>query len=300
MFTERIYDVSGLGPYAIGFAYLQTETIRVQHIDGDTVQDISFTYEGTPSEEFPSGTAIRLDALYSTGQVRIFKDVSMDELVVDWNESSPLTYTSLKHMSRNLMEMAQVAYDRASKAIIDATLALSSIQGIEDELDETLAEMQQTLAQAQAAMAAQVALAEYWAQIALDAGSSANPEQAAAEARDEAITARNAAQAAQALAEAARDMAVLARNDAEDARDDAQGSATDASNAAALAEAWANNDHGIPVVPGSFSAKHWAQVAQQIVYDGALRWSGSLKFVSTLPPDNSQGSTGDIWIQREV
>ena len=299
MLTEQVYDAIGFGPYVIGFAYLESETLKVQHI-GDTVQDISFTFEGTPSEEFPSGTAIRPDAFYSTGQIRIFKDVSMTDLVVDWTESSPVTYTNLKHMSRNLMEMAQLAYDRATVAIRDATLALSSIQGLEAELDASLQEMQQTLAAAQAAMAAQVALAEYWAQIALDAGSIANPEQAAAEARDAAIAARNAAQAAQALAESARDMAELARADADAAKIDAQNSATIAENAAALAMAWADKDRGSPVVSGRFSAKHWAETAQQIVNDGSLRWSGSLKFVSTLPPDNSQGSNGDIWIQREV
>lgn len=300
MFTERTYAADGFGPYAIGFDYLESDRIRVQWLHDGTVQDVGFVFEGTPSEGQPSGTSIRPDAFQSTGQYRVFKDILMDDLVVDWNKSAALDYTNLRRMSRNLMEMAQTAYDKAVTAFDTARDALSALQGIEADTDAKLQAMQDLLDGAQASLAAQVALAEYWAQIALDAGSVANPEQAAAEARDEAIAARNAAQAAQALAENARDAAVIAQNSSVLSAADALQSAQDALNWSILAQAWAEKDHGSEVVSGSFSAKHWAIEAQQAVLSGNQRWSGSLKFVSTLPPDNSVGANGDFWIQREV
>lgn len=300
MYTQTIYPAGALN-YAIGFDYLESDTIRVQHIiDESVVQELSFQFTGTPTEARPGGTGILLDALQSTGQIRIIKVVSMDTPVVPWEPSSPLTWENLRHNTRNLMEMAQTAYDRATEAFAAATAALGALQGIEADTDAKLAAMQNLLDSAQAQLAAQVALAEYWAQIALDAGSTANPEEAAAEARDEAIAARNAAQDAQALAEAARDAAQLAATSAGTSASEALESASDALNWSTLARAWAEEDHGTEVVPGSYSAKHWATEAQIAVASGNQRWSGSLKFVSTLPPDNSQGANGDFWFQREL
>lgn len=64
------------------------------------------------------------------------------------------------------------------------------------------------------------------------------------------------AQAAQTAAEAARDAAQTSETNAAT-------SASNASASATLAQDWANEDQGVPVSGGLYSAKHWAQTAEQ-------------------------------------
>ena len=273
-FTERFVATDAtVGPFAIGFNYQDANNLKVvlMELDESNPQEITFSFAGTPSEAQPAGTTVVLNTAYPIGkQLRIYKEIDLDTPRVDWNISAVFNEETLNSMTVNLMEMAQTAYDAAERSRSIALATAGTLTTIEADLQ----------AQLDAATAA-AALADYWAQVALDAGSTANPEEAAAIARDAAIAARDAAIAAQAAAEAARDLAQGYSVTASTEADNAQSSA-DASEASAVASAAS------------------AAEAQAIIDAGALRWSGSLKFVSVLDPNPALGDNGDFWFKREL
>lgn len=294
-YAESVYPASGVGPYDISFSYDNIADIKVDHLG---VGLVPFTFHGTPSEHQPGGTEVLLGTAVSSGTIRVFKDTSLTTPTVEWNKSAALTEANLDTMQHNLLDMIHVVADKAEHAGADAESALEAVDTLADSIDTTLSDFSDQMTTAVDAAQSARDLAEFWAQIALDAGSTANPEEAAAVARDAAI-------AAQFLAEAARDAAIVARNAAqaaqaltEAARDSAQASATSAATSELLAEQYATADQGTEVEPGKYSAKHYAETAQDIVDAGALRWSGSLKFVSTTDPNPALGTDGDIWIKR--
>jgi hypothetical protein len=273
-FTERFVATDAtVGPFAIGFNYQDANNLKVvlMELDESNPQQITFSFAGTPSEAQPAGTTVVLNTAYPSGkQLRIYKEVDLDTPRVDWQASAVFNEETLNSMTINLMEMAQTAYDAAERS---RTIALATA----NELDTIEADLQ---AQLDAAEAAAVS-ANFWAQIALNAGSTANPEAAAAVARDAAIAARDAAIAAQVAAEAARDLA--------------NGYSTAAQVDATAAESSADDAEASAIAAAASAA-----TAQSIVDTGSLKWSGSLKFVSVLDPNPALGANGDFWFKREV
>ncbi len=77
-------------------------------------------------------------------------------------------------------------------------------------------------------------------------------------------TAKTAAQTAKSAAETARDGAETAKVASEAARDKSQ--------------KWADEQKGVPVEPGKYSAKHWAEKAAEMVF------AGGLETVNVTPP----------------
>lgn len=273
-FTERFVATDAtVGPFAIGFNYQDANNLKVvlMELDESNPQEITFSFAGTPSEAQPAGTTIVLNTAYPSGkQLRIYKDIDLDTPRVDWQASAVFNEETLNSMNINLMEMSQTAYDAAERSRSIATATAATLTGIQDDLQAKL----------DAAEAA-AALADYWAQVALDAGSTANPEEAAAIARDAAIAARDAAIAAKVAAEAARDLSQTYAT--------ASGVDADASQASAVAA-----DVSADAAAAS------AALAQSIVDSGSLRWSGSLKFVSVSDPNPALGANGDFWFKREL
>lgn len=273
-FTERFVATDAtVGPFAIGFNYQDANNLKVvlMELDESNPKEITFSFAGTPSENQPAGTTVVLNTAYPSGkQLRIYKDIDLDTPRVDWQAGAVFNEETLNSMNVNLMEMAQTAYDAAERGRLLALEASNTLVTIEEDL----------AAQVAAAQAA-AALADYWAQVALDAGSTANPEEAAAIARDAAL-------AAQAAAEAARDLALSYRDTALTYRDTAGTHATNAGVSATAADASAD------------AAAASAAAAQNIVDMGSLRWSGSLKFVATTDPDPLLGANGDFWFKRET
>ena len=119
-YTERVLAGDNTaGPFAISFNYLLGSTIKVQLEDtlGNQVA-LPFTFTGIPTEAQPSGTGVLLDSVAPSGYtVRIYKDIVMDALVVNWSTSAELTKDDLRSSSTNLMEQAQAAYALAQGAI---------------------------------------------------------------------------------------------------------------------------------------------------------------------------------------
>lgn len=273
-FTERFVATDAtVGPFAIGFNYQDANNLKVvlMELDESNPQEITFSFAGTPSENQPAGTTVVLNTAYPSGkQLRIYKDIDLDTPRVDWQASAVFNEETLNSMTINLMEMAQIAFDAAERS---RTIALDTAQ----DLSSISADLQAQLDAAEAA----ATLAEYWAGVAILAGSDANPELTATIARDAAIAARDAALAAQAAAEAARDAS--------------QGYST-----ASLGHADDSEDSAIASAASAADSAASAAEAQAIVDAGSLKWSGSLKFVSASLPNDSLGANGDFWFKREA
>lgn len=111
---------STTGPFPIGFNYLDAATISVTQYDLDGVSTPiakTFTFAGTVSEDQPSGSTIVLDVAIASGKIiKIAKTVDMDTPALIWNQGAEITQKNLRKSTRNLMEMAQAAWDYASKA----------------------------------------------------------------------------------------------------------------------------------------------------------------------------------------
>lgn len=253
------------GPFAISFNYLSGSTIKVQLIDTLGVQvNQSFTFTGTATEAQPSGTAVLLDAVAPSGYtVHIYKDIDMDSLVVQWGDNSELTRANLLHMSTNLMEQAQLAYDQAKLA---ADLVSSNA------LDILTLQAATNVILAQAAQA--VVDAQYWADLSQAGALVANPSGVAIAARDAAIAARDAAIVA-------RDITIT--------------NSTTSTTQAGIATTQAT------AALVSANAANASKIAMDAtILAGSLKWNGSSKFVSVTDPDPVLGSNGDFWFKREV
>jgi len=295
-YTERLLTGDGTaGPFAIGFNYLKASTVKVQLTDAFGIQTyLSFTFTGTPSEAQPSGTAVLLDTPAPSGaSVRIYKDISLDTLLVDWLSGAELSYDNLRTSSVHAMEQAQAAYDTA-------VAASDLVNSISLDLDTLSSDVAAVISNATTIVNAAIVTtsqavtdAHYWADIASAGAAVANPSAVAEAARDAAIAARDAAIAARDIAVSAKDLAVSSKNTA-------VSSASSATASATLADDYANKAKNSTVVAGKYSAKHYAETAQDIVNAGALRWNGSAKFVATTDPDPAQGVNGDFWFKREV
>lgn len=295
-YTERVLDTDNTqGPFAISFNYLAGSTIKVQLLDtlGNQVSQ-AFTFTGTPTESQPSGTAVLLDVAPPLGyKLRIYKDVSMDTLIVQWGVGSEFSQDNLRTTSTQLMEQAQLAYDISFKAFSSASEALNATTDVPVQLAQAIADVNAITDAAVTSTSQAVIDAQFWADVAEAAGGISNPAGTAEVARDAAIAAKIAA-------EAARDLSIAAKDLAQSASTLVATQATQAVTSATLAEDYANKAKGSAVVAGKFSAKHYAETAQDIVNAGALRWNGSAKFVATTDPDPAQGVNGDFWFKREV
>jgi hypothetical protein len=279
------------GPFAISFNYLAGSTIKVQLEDTlGTQVALPFTFTGTPTEAQPSGTGVLLEVPSTIGyRVRIYKEVDMDTLVINWQGGAELTKENLRSSSVNLMEQAQAAYDLAQGAITLVQDNSVDIAALQLSVDTVLADV--TVIATQASSSAD--LAQYWADVAQAGAAVANPSGVATDAMNAAIAARDAAIAARDLASAAKDLAQTASSSAITKASEAFASAT-------LAQAYAITAKGTQVETGTYSAKHYAETAQDIVTAGSLRWNGSAKFVATTDPDPTQGINGDFWFKREI
>jgi hypothetical protein len=291
-YTERVLAGDNTqGPFAISFNYLSGSTIKVQLEDtlGNQVA-LPFTFTGIATEAQPSGTAVLLSQVAPVGYtVRIYKEVDMDTLVVDWSLGAELTQENLRSTSVNLMEQAQAAYDLAQGALTQVSDNSVNIEALQLSVDTVLINASVIATQANAS----ADLAQYWADVASAGAAVANPSGVATDAMNAAIAARDAAIAA-------RDLAVSAKDLAQTAATTATTKAAEALASANLAQAYATTAKGTQVQTGTYSAKHYAETAQDVVNAGALRWNGSAKFVSTAEPDPAQGINGDFWFKREV
>ena len=291
-YTERVLAGDNtVGPFAISFNYLAGSTIKVQLEDTLGIQTaLPFTFTGIATEAQPSGTAVLLSQAAPAGYtVRIYKEVDMDTLVINWQASSELTQENLRSTSVNLMEQAQAAYDLAQGAITLVQDNSVDIAALQLSVDTVLADVTVIAVQAQAS----ADLSQYWADIASAGAMVANPSGVATDAMNAAIAARDAAIVA-------RDLAIAAKDLAQTAATTASTKAAEALASANLAQAYAITAKGTQVETGTYSAKHYAETAQDIVNAGSLRWNGSAKFVATTDPDPAQGINGDFWFKREL
>ena len=197
---------STTGPFPIGFNYLDAATISVTQYDLDGVSNPvakTFSFAGTVSEDQPSGSTINLDVAIASGKViKIAKTVDMDTPALVWNQGAEITQKNLRKSTRNLMEMAQTAWDYASKAYApigelvalvasagaSATASAASLAGLSNELALTTA--QKVLAQdAVSAASAQKVLAQDAASASAASAALADADRVAAEASAASIAA---------------------------------------------------------------------------------------------------------------
>lgn len=287
-YTERFLPGNGTGPYAIGFNYLSADSIGVT-VNGAPV---GFSFAGTPSVDQPGGTSVVL-AVGTTSEVRIFKAVDLDTPVIDWTAGAELSEHNLQSMNRNLMEMSQLAYDSAGGSKEIAEDAKATVTTLSQTIENTLAAQDAAMQALEQLALAHADEAEYWAGIAEAGAGVANPSGVAEAARDAAIAARDAAIAA-------RDQTLVYRDATLGYKTAAEGAATSASQSATTAQQYATTPKNTAITPGVYSAKHYAETAQDIVNAGSLKWNGSARFISTSDPDNSLGVNGDFWFKREV
>ena len=120
------------------------------------------------------------------------------------------------------------------------------------------------------------------------ATSATNAEQS----RVNAETAETNAETAQAAAEVARANAETAETNAETAETGSQAAQTASEAARDKAQEWADNAKDVDVEPGQYSAKHWAEVAQETVL-GAKVFQGTWDASTGVYPSNPQ--TGHFW-----
>jgi len=122
MYTQYSLPSDGTtGPFPISFNYLDGSTISVTRYDLDGVSNplpITFTFAGTVSDDKPSGSTINLSAAVASGYVlTIVKTIDMDTPALVWNQGAEITQKNLRKTTRNLMEMAQTAWDIGKKAL---------------------------------------------------------------------------------------------------------------------------------------------------------------------------------------
>ncbi len=122
MYTQYSLPSDGTtGPFPISFNYLDGSTISVTRYDLDGVSNplpLTFTFAGTVSDDKPSGSSINLSAAVASGYVlTIVKTIDMDTPALVWNQGAEITQKNLRKTTRNLMEMAQTAWDLGKKAL---------------------------------------------------------------------------------------------------------------------------------------------------------------------------------------
>lgn len=121
MYTQYSLPSDGTtGPFPISFNYLDGSTLSVTRYDLDGVSNptaLAFTFAGTVSDDQPNGSTVALEDTVASGYViKIAKTIDMDTPALVWNQGAEITQKNLRKTTRNLMEMAQAAWDYASKA----------------------------------------------------------------------------------------------------------------------------------------------------------------------------------------
>lgn len=121
MYTKTTLPTDGtVGPFPIGINYLNGADISVTRYDADGVSNpttLTFSFNGTPSDDQPSGTSIVLSALEAAGRVLVIeKTISLVSPVITWSQGAELSQKNLRKTSINMMEMAQTAVDLALAA----------------------------------------------------------------------------------------------------------------------------------------------------------------------------------------
>lgn len=135
MYTTYTLPTDGsIGPFPIGINYLNGDNLVVTLTDLDGISNpsvVPFTIGGSITNDKPAGTTFSLVTAVAVGKlVTISKQIDMDTPVIDWNTSSELSKSNLRKNTVNLMEMAQTAYDIASKALTRNGEVIDAINAI--------------------------------------------------------------------------------------------------------------------------------------------------------------------------
>lgn len=135
MYTQNSLPTdSTSGPFPIGFNYLNASSISVTRYDTDGITNpvsLPFVFAGSISDDQPSGSTVVLATSLAAGYVlTISKAIDLDTPVLVWNQGAEITQKNLRKTTRNLMEMAQVAWDIATAALKRNQVVLDGIASV--------------------------------------------------------------------------------------------------------------------------------------------------------------------------
>lgn len=233
--------------------------------------------------------------------------------------SSPIDLNGLQNsLMQTTLTYKNQAAASATAAASSASAAAVSASNAATSATNALASATSAASSASSAQSAKTS-AEAARDAAITARTGAEAAKTAAEtAQSGAVTAKNEADSAKVLAESARDAAISAKTLAETAKTGADSAATAANAAKTDAQAaktaseaardksqkWAEENKGVEVETGKYSAKHWAQTASDTLSSKAPInspvFTGTPKAPTLDAADNSEGIATTAHVKMQV